>query len=239
MNDWVVWHAAGVRGVEDPSTALKAGSVFKAQAFLDSVDPAQTIVDYDRGDVIFTQGDPCEDVLYIQAGGVKLSVLSKTGREATVAMLGPRDFFGEGCLAGQPVRVRSATATTKTTRILHVDKSSMVQLLHREHDMSDRFISHMLARNIRAEEDLLDQLLNSSEKRLARTLLVLAGYRRPGDPGRVPPKVSHEALAAMIGTTRSRVNAFMNKFKRLGFIEYDGDLPLKINHALLTGFLHD
>jgi CRP-like cAMP-binding protein len=213
--------------------------VFKAQAFLDSVDPAHTIVYYDRGDAIFTQGDPCEDVLYVQAGGVKLSVLSKSGREAIVAMLGPRDFFGEGCLAGQPVRLRNATATTTTTTILHVDKHAMVQLLHRDHDMSDRFISHMLARNIKAEEDLVDQLLNSSEKRLARTLLVLADFRRPGDPGRVLPKLSHEALAAMIGTTRSRVNAFMNKFKRLGFIEYDGDLRLKINNSLLSVVLHD
>jgi CRP/FNR family cyclic AMP-dependent transcriptional regulator len=193
-------------------------------------------VQYRRAEVIFTQGDPGESVLYIQKGGVKLSVLSKTGREAVVAMLEPGDFFGEGCLAGQPIRMGSATAITDST-ILLVDKDEMVRLLHKQHTMSDRFIAHMLARNIRTEEDLIDHLFNSSEKRLARTLLLLARYGQQDKPARAVPKISQETLAAMVGTTRSRVNFFMKKFQRLGFIDYkDG---LKVNNALLTVVLHD
>ena len=187
-------------------------------------------------EVIFRQGDPCKSVLYIQRGGVKLSVLSKTGKEAVVAMLGPGDFFGEGCLAGQAVRMGPATATESST-ILLVNKAEMGSLLHQQHALSDRFIAHMLARNIRIEEDLVDQLFNSSEKRLARTLLLLARYGKHDAPVRAIPKVSQETLAEMVGTTRSRVNFFMNKFKRLGFIEYkDG---LKVNNSLLTVILHD
>jgi len=211
---------------------------FNAQTFLESAGIAKKIVEYARDETIFTQGDPCSHVLYIQAGGVKLSVLSKTGREAVVAMLGPGDFFGEGCLAGQPYRMGSAIAITPSV-VLLVGKEKMVRLLHRQHGMSDRFISHMLARNIRIEEDLVDQLFNSSEKRLARTLLLLARYGKQDKPTRVVPKISQETLAEMIGTTRSRVNFFLNKFKRLGFIEYDGDLPFKINNSLLSVVLHD
>ena len=211
---------------------------FNAQAFLDSSGIAKTIMEYGRGETIFTQGDACEDVLYIQTGGVKLSVLSKTGREAVVAMLGPGDFFGEGCLAGQPVRMGSATAITPSV-ILLVGKEKMVRLLHQQHAMSDRFISHMLSRNIRIEEDLIDQLFNSSEKRLARTLLLLARYGKQDKPARVVPTISQETLAEMVGTTRSRVNFFLNKFKRLGFIEYNGENPLKINSSLLSVVLHD
>ena len=211
---------------------------FNAQTFLDSSGIEKTIVEYARGASIFTQGDPCEDVLYIQAGGVKLSVLSKTGREAVVAMLGPGDFFGEGGLAGQPVRMGSATALTPSV-ILLVGKEEMVKLLHKQHEMSDRFIAHMLSRNIRIEEDLIDQLFNSSEKRLARTLLLLARYGKQDKPSRVVPKVSQATLAEMVGTTRSRVNFFLNKFKRLGFIEYNGENPLKINSSLLSVVLHD
>jgi CRP-like cAMP-binding protein len=176
--------------------------------------------------------------MYIQTGGIKLSVLSKTGKEAVVAMLGPGDFFGEGCLAGQRFRTGSATAITPST-ILLVGKAKMVELLHRERSMSDRFISHLLARNIRIEEDLIDQLFNSSEKRLARTLLLLARYGKLGRPDRVLPRISQGTLAEMVGTTRSRVNFFLNKFKRLGFIEYKGDLPVKINASLLHVVLHD
>ena len=211
---------------------------FNAQAFLDSAGVARTVLDYEPGQTIFAQGDVCEDVLYIQSGGVKLSVLSKNGREAVVAMLGPGDFFGEGCLAGQPVRMGSATALTPSV-ILLVRKEKMVRLLHRQHAMSDRFISHMLSRNIRIEEDLVDQLFNSSEKRLARALLLLARYGKPDKPARAVPKISQETLAKMVGTTRSRVNFFLNKFKRLGFIEYDGDAPLKVNNSLLSVVLHD
>jgi CRP/FNR family cyclic AMP-dependent transcriptional regulator len=214
----------------------KHKGTFDAQAFLDSAGIARKVVGYRRGEVIFTQGDPCESVLYIQQGGVKLSVLSKTGREAVVAMLGPGDFFGEGCLAGQPRRMGSATAVADSM-ILLVDKDQMVHLLHKQHTLSDRFIAHMLARNIRIEEDLIDQLFNSSEKRLARTLLLLARYGKQDKPARAIPPITQETLAEMVGTTRSRVNFFMKKFQRLGFINYmDG---LKVNDSLLAVVLHD
>jgi CRP/FNR family transcriptional regulator, cyclic AMP receptor protein len=209
---------------------------FNVQAFLDSAGIARTIVRYRRDEAIFTQGDPCEHVLYIQKGAVKLSVLSKSGREAVVAMLGPGDFFGEGCLAGQRIRMGSATATTDSS-VLRVDKARMVRLLHRQHAFSDRFIAHMLARNIRIEEDLVDQLFNSSEKRLARALLLLARYGKHDKPVRAVPPITQATLAEMVGTTRSRVNFFMKKFQRLGFIDYsDG---LKVNSSLLTIVLHD
>ena len=211
---------------------------FNAQAFLDSADVSKSVAIYARGDIIFTQGDDCRHVMYIQAGGVKLSVLSQTGREAVVAMLGPGDFFGEGCLAGQAVRIGSATAMIPTTVRL-IEKEQMIRLLHMQHEMSDRFIRHMLTRNMRIEEDLIDQLFNSSEKRLARALLLLARYGKKDKPVRIVPKISQETLAEMIGTTRSRVNFFLNKFKKLGFIEYDGDMPLKINGSLLSVVLHD
>jgi CRP/FNR family transcriptional regulator, cyclic AMP receptor protein len=211
---------------------------FDAQAFLDSAGVSRTIVRYLPGDVIFRQGDACTHVMYIQTGAVKLSVLSRAGREAVVAMLEPGDFFGEGGLAGQRVRMGSATATAASA-ILRVRRERMARLLHKQHAMSDRFISHMLARNIRIEEDLIDQLFNSSEKRLARTLLLLARYGKQDTPARAVPKISQETLAEMIGTTRSRVNFFLNKFKKLGFIEYSGDLPLTINHSLLSVVLHD
>jgi CRP/FNR family cyclic AMP-dependent transcriptional regulator len=209
---------------------------FNVQAFLDSAGIARTIVRYRQDEAIFTQGDPCEHVLYVQKGAVKLSVLSKSGREAVVAMLGPGEFFGEGCLAGQRVRMGSATATTDST-VLRVDKARMVRLLHQQHALSDRFIAHMLARNIRIEEDLVDQLFNSSEKRLARALLLLARYGKNDKPVRAVPPITQATLAEMVGTTRSRVNFFMKKFQRLGFIDYsDG---LKVNSSLLTIVLHD
>jgi CRP/FNR family cyclic AMP-dependent transcriptional regulator len=219
-------------------TVAQAAPGFNAQAFLQSAGVAKMIVQYGRGDVVFTQGDACHHVMYIQAGGVKLSVLSKHGREAVVAMLGSGDFFGEGCLAGQSVRMGSATAITPST-ILLVGKAKMMGLLHKRHAVSDQFIAHMLARNIRIEEDLVDQLINSSEKRLARTLLLLARYGTQDKPARAVPKLSQETLAEMIGTTRARVNFFLNKFQKLGFIEYAGDLPLKINSSLLSVVLHD
>jgi CRP/FNR family transcriptional regulator, cyclic AMP receptor protein len=208
------------------------------RAFVDSAASARKVVKYRRGETIFAQGDACEDVMYIQAGGVKLSVLSKTGREAVVGMLGPGDFFGEGCLAGQPLRMGSAMAITRSA-ILHVAKRKMVRLLHTQHAMSDRFIAHVLARNNRIEEDLIDQLFNSSEKRLARALLLLARYGKQDKPARMVPKVSQETLAEMIGTTRSRVNFFLNKFRKLGFIGYEGKRPLRINSSLLSVVLHD
>ena len=215
---------------------MKRKGTFNVQAFLDSAGIARRIVAFRRGEVIFAQGDACESVMYIHAGGVKLSVLSRTGREAVVAILGPGEFFGEGCLAGQPVRVGSATAVTASS-ILLVDKDEMLRLLHKQHALSDRFIAHMLARNIRIEEDLIDQLFNSSEKRLARTLLLLARFGKQDQSVQAIPPISQETLAEMIGTTRSRVNFFMKKFQRLGFIDYRKGL--KVNSSLLTVILHE
>ncbi len=189
-----------------------------------------------RGTVIFGQGTPATTVYFVQQGGVKLSVVSSTGKEAVVAMLAPGDFFGEGCLAGQPARMCSATAMISSD-VVRIQKDDMVRALHDEPAFSDRFIGHMLERNIRIEEDLIDQLFNSSEKRLARTLLLLARYGREEKTLRTLPKLSQETLAEMVGTTRSRVNFFMNKFRKLGFIEYNGGL--KINPSLLSVLLHD
>lgn len=228
---------------EAPSAAarrslLKSAQIrpFDAHAFLDSADVARQVVKFRRGAVIYAQGDPANAVMYIQEGGVKLSVLSSVGKEAVVGMMGPGDFFGEGCLAGQSVRMGTATAMTPAT-ILAIARQQMLDVLHEQHELSDLFISYILARNIRIEEDLVDQLFNSSEKRLARTLLLLARYGKPDTPRRVLPKVSQEMLAEMVGTTRSRVNFFMNKFRKLGFIEYNGGIH--INSALLSVVLHD
>jgi CRP-like cAMP-binding protein len=191
---------------------------------------------FDRAATIFAQGDPATAVLYVRQGAIKLAVLSRLGKEAVVAMLGPGDFLGEGCLAGQTRRMATATAMTPTT-VLTVEKQKMIDTLHTQPALADRFLAHMLTRNIRIEEDLVDQLFNSSEKRLARTLLLLARYGKQDTPQRVLPKLSQETLAEMIGSTRSRVNFFMNKFRDLGFIEYNGGL--KVNTSLLSVVLHD
>jgi CRP-like cAMP-binding protein len=175
--------------------------------------------------------------MYIQKGSIKISVLSRTGKEAVVAMLGPGDFFGEGCLAAQPLRMATAK-TVMASMLLRISKRDMLRLLHEHSEFSDRFIAHMLTRNIRIEEDLVDQLFNSSEKRLARTLLLLARYGKEDTSQRVLPKLSQETLAEMVGTTRSRVNFFMNKFRKLGLIEYDGG-GLKVNSSLLSIVLHE
>jgi CRP/FNR family transcriptional regulator, cyclic AMP receptor protein len=217
--------------------ALKTGRVFDAETFLNSSGVARRPAAYAPAAVIFAQGTPADTVLYIQQGRVKLSVLSQAGKEAVVGVLGPGDFFGEGALAGQPVRLATATAMT-ASRILNVPKRQMIRLLHQQHSLSDRFIAHMLARNTRLEEDLVDQLFNASEKRLARTLLLLARYGKPDGPRRALPKVSQEVLAEMVGTTRSRVNFFMNKFRKLGFIDYNSG-GVKVHHALLSIVLHD
>ena len=209
---------------------------FDAKAFLDAVDPSGKVVDYRPSDAIYSQGDVADSILYIQKGSVKLSVVSPSGREAVVGVLGAGDFIGEGALAGQPVRLATATAMAATT-IRVVPKRQMIRLLHEQHGLSDRFIAHMLARNQRLEEDLVDQLFNASEKRLARTLLLLARYGKPKGPRRVLPKISQEVLAEMVGTTRSRVNFFMNKFRKLGFIEYNGGLT--VHDALLSVVLCD
>ena len=208
---------------------------FDADGFLGSTGPARKVVQYRPGEVVFTQGDPANDVRYLQKGAIKISVLSRMGKEAVVAMLGPGDFFGEGALAGQSVRIETATAMPPSD-VLIIEKGTMARLLHEEPLFADRFISHMLTRNIRIEADLVDQLFNSSEKRLARTLLLLARYGQV-NPQRTLPRVSQETLAEMIGTTRSRVNFFMNKFRKLGLIEYNG--VLKVNSSLLAVVLHD
>jgi CRP/FNR family cyclic AMP-dependent transcriptional regulator len=219
------------------STAGSAGhGPFEAQAFLDSAGIARKVKQFKRSDAVYAQGDRAKSVMYLQAGGVKLTVVSESGKEAVVAILAPGDFFGEGCLAGQSVRMGSATAIIPST-VLVIEKSEMFKVLHEQHDLSDRFISFMLARNIRIEEDLVDQLFNSSEKRLARTLLLLARYGREDQPHGVIPKLSQEMLAEMIGTTRSRVNFFMNKFRKLGFIKYNGGL--QVNTSLLSVVLHE
>ena len=212
-------------------------SIFDAQAFLDSTGVARKIVEYQKNGTIFTQGDASQYVMYIQKGRVKLSVVNKVGKEAVVAMLGPGDFFGEGCLAGQKVCMGTATATTPTT-VLAIERDEMARVLHGEHEFSDRFIKHMLSRNIRVEADLVDQLFNSTEKRLARTLLLLARYGKEGQPQTIVSKISQETLAEMIGSTRSRVNLFMNKFKKLGFVHNEGG-QLHIDSSLLNIVLHE
>jgi CRP/FNR family transcriptional regulator, cyclic AMP receptor protein len=209
---------------------------FDAQEFLDTSGVSRKVVDYHRGESIYTQGDAADSVLYVQKGGVKLSVVNGSGKEAVVAMFGPTDFFGEGCMAGQTIRMGTAKAITPTTLLL-IEKNELLRVLHAQHELSDHFIRYMLAHNIRVEEDLIDQLFNSSEKRLARTLLLLARYGKQEHPDRVLPKVSQETLAEMVGTTRSRVNFFMNKFRKLGFIEYNG--KIKVNKSLLTVVLHE
>jgi CRP-like cAMP-binding protein len=196
-------------------------------------------VDYPAATTIFAQGDAAASVMFVETGNVRLSVVSRTGKEAVIAVVDARNFFGEGCLAGQARRMSTATAMGACT-LLTIGKAEMTRQLHEQPAFSDRFLSHMLTRNIRIEEDLVDQLFNSSEKRLARTLLLLARYGEEDTPQRVLPKLSQELLAEMVGTTRSRVNFFMNKFRKLGFIEYNGGPGgLKIHSSLLSVVLHD
>lgn len=209
---------------------------FDLLAFLKSAGVSPRTVRFAATALVFAQGSQANSVFYVQEGGVKLSVLSSAGKEAVVAMLGAGDFFGEGCLAGQPLRMGTARAVMRTA-LLRIPKRDMVRMLHERPEFSDRFIAHMLTRNIRIEEDLVDQLFNSSEKRLARTLLLLARYGKEDTTPRVLPKLSQETLAEMVGTTRSRVNFFMNKFRKLGLIEYNG--RLKVNSSLVSIVLHD
>jgi len=222
-----------------PRSAKKANSrshAFDVKLFLDSAGLGRKVGKFKAKEIVFAQGDPAKNVMYIQEGGVKLTVVNETGKEAVVAILGPGDFFGEGCLAGQTICMATATTVAPTT-VLVIEKNEMIRALHQEHEFSDRFIAYMLARNVRVEEDLIDQLFNSSEKRLARTLLLLARYGAQDHPQKVLPKVSQEMLAEMIGTTRSRVNFFMNKFRKLGFIQYNGEIH--INKSLLSVVLHE
>jgi CRP/FNR family transcriptional regulator, cyclic AMP receptor protein len=219
-----------------PQEANSRSPAFDVQLFLDSAGLGRKVDKFLEKETVFAQGDPAKSVMYIQEGGVKLTVVNEVGKEAVVAILGPGDFFGEGCMAGQSVCMATATTVGPTT-VLVIEKDEMIRVLHGEHEFSDRFIAYMLARNIRVEGDLVDQLFNSSEKRLARTLLLLAHYGNQDQPQKVLPKVSQEMLAEMIGTTRSRVNFFMNKFRKLGFIQYDGDIH--VNPSLLSVVLHE
>jgi CRP-like cAMP-binding protein len=228
--------ASTTSGNTKSNLELKQKLAFDAQAFLDSAGVARKVTEFKRAEVVYAQGDAAKSVMHIQSGGVKLTVVNEVGKEAVVGILGPGDFFGEGCLAGQPVRIGTATAITPST-VLVIEKNEMFKVLHEEHGLSDRFIKFMLARNIRIEEDLIDQLFNSSEKRLARTLLLLARYGKEDQPHGVLPNLSQETLAEMVGTTRSRVNFFMNKFRKLGFIKYNGGL--QINTSLLSVVLHE
>src|SRR5437016_8737466 len=228
---------AGVTISNNKSKSMFAKKgAFNAQAFLDSAGVARKIKEFKKAELVYSQGDAAKSVMYVQEGGVKLSVVNEVGKEAVVAILGPSDFFGEGCLAGQEVRMGTATAIAPTS-ILVIEKKEMMRVLHAEHALSDRFMAYILSRNIRIEEDLIDQLFNSSEKRLARTLLLLTRYGRNSEPQKVRPEVSQEVLAEMIGTTRSRVNFFMNKFRKLGFIRYNGGL--QVNSSLLSVVLHE
>jgi len=212
------------------------GGTFDPKIFLDTAGVARKVEEFRRGETIYSQGEAANTVMYVQKGGVKFSVVNGSGKEAVVAMFGPTDFFGEGCMAGQTLRMGTARAITPTT-LLVMGKNELLRVLHAQHELSDHFIRYMLAHNIRVEEDLMDQLFNSSEKRLARAILLLARYGKQDQPVRILPKVSQETLASMIGTTRSRVNFFMNKFRKLGFIEYNG--KIKVNKSLLTVVLHD
>jgi CRP-like cAMP-binding protein len=220
--------------------APKNGREFDAQVFLDTIGEGRKAMSFLKKQTIFAQGDPADAVFYLQTGKVRLTVVSKSGKEATLGILGDGSFFGEGSLAGQALRMGSATATTDCA-VLRIEKKAMVNVLHREHALSDLFVAYLLTRNIRYEEDLVDQLFNSSEKRLARVLLMLAHFGKEGIPESVIPKISQETLAEMVGTTRSRVSFFMNRFRKLGFVDYAGgpEGGLQVHSSLLNVVLHD
>jgi CRP/FNR family transcriptional regulator, cyclic AMP receptor protein len=220
------------------TAAAKKRCRFDPKTFLSTIDGGRKIVLFPKKEMIFGQGDPSDAVFYIQKGKVKLTVVAKGGKEATIGILNEGDFFGEGCLAGQPFRMGSATAMTDCS-MMRIDKKSMMDVLHREHAFSDIFVAYLLARNIRYEEDLVDQLFNSSEKRLARILLLLAHFGKEGKPEAVIPKISQETLAEMVGTTRSRVSFFMNRFRKMGFIDYHARDALQVHSSLLNVVLHD
>jgi CRP/FNR family cyclic AMP-dependent transcriptional regulator len=225
------------RGIVIPRTPVRSIRRFDPSAFLSQAGLGRTIIDLKKGQTIFSQGDPGDSIFYIQSGQVKLSVISSAGKEATIALLSAKDFLGEECVAnGQPVRLATAVALAEGA-VLQIDKHEMISALHEHHALSDIFVSYLLSRNIRVQEDLVDQLFNSSEKRLARALLLLAQFGKEGAPDTVIPKISQETLAEMVGTTRSRINFFMNRFRKLGFIEYNGKLT--VHPSLLGIVLHD
>jgi CRP/FNR family cyclic AMP-dependent transcriptional regulator len=218
--------------------AAKKKCAFDPNKFLATIGEGRKVVVFSKKQTILRQGDGADAVFYIQEGKVVLTVVSDAGKEATIGILSAGDFFGEGCLAGQPLRMASATAMTDCD-LLRIEKKAMMDALHREHALSDMFVAYLLGRNIRYEEDLVDQLFNSSEKRLARVLLLLAHFGKEGVPQTVIPKISQETLAEMVGTTRSRVSFFMNRFRKLGFVDYDGGSGLQVHSSLLNVVLHD
>jgi CRP/FNR family cyclic AMP-dependent transcriptional regulator len=219
-----------------PVMAAKRQRKFNPQTFLSTIDGGRKIEAFPTKQTIFAQGDSSDAVFFIREGKVRLSVVSQSGKEATIGILNEGDFFGEGCLAGQPLRLCSATAMSDCS-VMKIEKKSMMEVLHREQSFSEMFVAYLLSRNIRYEEDLVDQLFNSSEKRLARILLLLAHFGKEGAPETVIPKMSQETLAEMVGTTRSRVNFFMNRFRKLGFVRYNGEL--EVHSSLLNVILHD
>jgi CRP/FNR family cyclic AMP-dependent transcriptional regulator len=221
-----------------PTVPAKKERDFDPKKFLATIGEGRKVVAFPKKQTIFTQGDAADAIFYIQKGKVRLTVVSKIGKEATLGILNEGEFFGEGGLAGQPLRMGSAIALTNC-ELLRIDKKAMMLALHREHTFSDLFVAYLLARNIRYEEDLVDQLFNSSEKRLARILLLLAHFGKEGVPETVIPKISQETLAEMIGTTRSRVSFFMNRFRELGFLDYEGGSGLQVHSSLLNIVLHD
>ena len=218
--------------------AAKKLSQFDPKTFLSTIDGGRKIEAFLKKQTIFAQGDSSDAVFYVQKGKVRLTVVSKIGKEATIGILNEGDFFGEGCLTGQPLRLCSATAMTDCS-VMKIDKKSMVEVLHREHAFSDMFVAYLLTRNIRYEADLVDQLFNSSEKRLARLLLLLARFGKDGKPQVAIPKLSQETLAEMVGTSRPRVSFFMNRFRKLGFIDYHAGNALQVHSSLLNVVLHD
>jgi CRP/FNR family transcriptional regulator, cyclic AMP receptor protein len=239
----LVWHMPtppirrkSVKVRRSPKENVSRNSTFDVKSFLDSAGLGRKVSKFRAREIVFAQGDRATNVIYIQEGGVKLTVVSQSVKEGVVAILGPGDFLGEGCLAGQSICMATATAMSPTT-VLVISKAEMIRVLHSQHAFSDRFIAYMLARNVRVEADLVDQLFNSTEKRLARTLLLLARYGEQDQPDKLLPKVSQEMLAEIIGATRPRVNFFMNKFRKLGLIQYNGGL--KVDKSLLTVVLHD
>jgi CRP/FNR family transcriptional regulator, cyclic AMP receptor protein len=221
-----------------PAAAAKKRNTFDSKTFLSTIDGGRNILALPKKQTAFVQGDSSDAVFYIQKGKVKLTVVSKSGKEATIGILNERDFFGEGCLTGQPLRLCSATAMTDCS-VMRIDKKAMMEVLHREHAFSDMFVAYLLTRNIRYEEDLVDQLFNSSEKRLARILLLLAHFGKEGKPLVAIPTISQETLAEMVGTTRSRVSFFMNRFRKLGLIDYHAGDALQVHSSLLNIVLHD
>jgi CRP-like cAMP-binding protein len=221
-----------------PAAAATKRRKFDLQTFLSTIDGGRIILTFTKRQPVFSQGDVADAVYYIQSGKVRLSVLAASGKEATIGILDKGNFFGEGCLAAQPLRMSTATAMIDCT-LMRIDKKSMIEVIHRERAFSDMFVAYLLTRNIRYEEDLVDQLFNSSEKRLARILLLLAHFGKDGKPEVAIPKISQETLAEMVGTTRSRVNFFMNRFRKLGLIDYEGGSGLQVHSSLLNIVLHD